>query len=174
MQRFSRLVPTPPRRRALVTSTMLIQARLWPSGNTSELASQTPAEFLRPKPRPAPSMKRQSTTFWFHPASMESGQTASASCGSMSSILTIAHLVVRRLVQGRHVARQPVGGPFDHARQRHAGRPEFLDHAARIVEPAGRRGGAGELWDFAQKLAELRGQPAYFDRLRTGDVDRRG
>jgi len=59
--------------------TMLIQARLWPRGKHQRLASQTPAAFFSPKPRPAPSMKRQSATFWFHPASMESGHTASAS-----------------------------------------------------------------------------------------------
>src|SRR6185369_1532563 len=132
---------TPPRRRALVTSTMLIQASLSPSGRTSELASHSPSLPRRPKPRPAPSMKRQSATFWFQPASIESGQTASlsaASIGAMtSSVLAITHLVVRRLVERGHVAGEPVGRPFDHLGERNVGRAEFLHHAARVVEPAG-------------------------------------
>src|SRR5690349_14012221 len=124
MQRFSRPLPTPPRRRAWVTSTMLIQASLSPSGRTSELASHLPSAPRRPKPRPASSMKRQSATFWFQPASIESGHTASQSPTSIgaitnASVLAIAHLVVRRLVERGHVAGKPVGGPFDHLRERH-------------------------------------------------------
>src|SRR6516162_7057092 len=174
MQRLSRPVPTPPRRLASVTSTMLIQARLSPSGRTRELACHLPSAPRQPKPRPAPSMKRQSAIFWFQPASTESGHTASHWSAAMTSILAIAHLVVRGLVEGGHVAAEPVGRPFDHLGERHAGRTELLHHAAGIVQPAGRRRLAGELGLLAQKLAELAGQPAYLDRLRTGDVDRRG
>src|SRR6478752_2788005 len=140
MQRLSRPVPTPPRRRVLVTSTMLIQASFSPSGRTSELASHWPSLPRRPKPRPAPSMKRQSATFWFQPASIESGHTASLSAASIgvtaSSVLAITHLVVRRLVECGHVTGEPVGRPFDHLGERHVGRTELLHHAVRIVEPA--------------------------------------
>src|SRR5579871_4690939 len=154
MQRFSRPVPTPPRRRAWVTSTMLIQASFSPSGRTSELASHLPSLPRRPNPRPAPSMKRQSATFWFQPASIDRGQTASLSPTLIGSILAIAHLVVRRLVERSHVAGEPVGRPFDHLGERHVGLAEFLDHAARIVEPAGGRRLAAELGRLAQQLAE--------------------
>ena len=67
---------------------MLIQASFWPSGRTSELACHLPSGPTQPKPRPAPSMKRQSATFWFQPASIDKGQTASlcaASIGRTSS-----------------------------------------------------------------------------------------
>ena len=76
MQCFNNPVPSPPRRLCLVTSTMLIQASFWPSGKTSELACHVPSA-AQPKPRPAPSMKRQSATFWFQPASIDKGHTAS-------------------------------------------------------------------------------------------------
>src|SRR5262245_123417 len=125
MQRLSNPVPRPPRRRCLVTSTMLIQARRCPSGSTSELACHLPSGPTQPKPRPAPSMKRQSATFWFHPASIDKGQTASlcsASIGRTSndSILAIVHLIVRGLVDRGHVAGEPVGCPLDHGGKRHA------------------------------------------------------
>ena len=98
MQRFSRPVPTPPRRRSLVTSTMLIQASFWPSGRTSELACHLPSGAAQPKPRPAPSMKRQSATFWFQPASIDSGHTASlcsASIGAIVERLSTCHRAPR-------------------------------------------------------------------------------
>src|SRR5690242_16621358 len=133
MQRLSRPVPTPPRRRARVTSTMLIQASFSPNGRTSELASHLPSAPRRPKPRPMPSMKRQSATFWFQPASIDKGQTASLSATPIvsmlgGSILAIAHLVVRRLVERGHVAREPIGRPFDHLGERHVRVAELLHH----------------------------------------------
>src|SRR6187551_945343 len=114
-------------------------------------------------------MKRQSATFWFQPASIESGHTASLSAGSIgvidrTSVLAIAHLVVRRLVERGHVARQPVRRPFDHRAERHLGLPELLDHAAGIVDPAGRRGLPTEGRRLAEELAEFAGEPADLDR----------
>src|ERR671917_869181 len=93
-------------------------------------------------------MKRQSSAVWFQPASCDSASAASASAGCIgrtrgwvtlaASVAPIADLVVGRLVEGRHGAREPVGGPLDHGEERHPWIAELGIHEARIVEPARR------------------------------------
>ena len=71
----ARAEPCP--RSSLVTSTMLSQAMVGPSGSVSALA----IHWLRfaprtPKPCPSVSMRRQSAATWFQPASIDSGHKA--------------------------------------------------------------------------------------------------
>src|ERR1700691_2611112 len=67
----------------------------------------------------------QSSGVWFQPASadraMQPGMLSSPSgvrCNA--SVEAIAHLEMGRLVETRTIAGDPVGGPVDHRRERHA------------------------------------------------------
>src|SRR5262245_30341389 len=125
---------------------MLIHDTSDPSGRASALAIHPPAACLMPNEEPEEIIKLQSAVIWFHPASTDSGQTASASCGlswrigsppaSAASEATIAHLVVRRLAEAGAAAREPVGSPADHALQRDARTTKLGHHPRRVADPA--------------------------------------
>src|SRR6202023_1938395 len=103
--------------------------------------------------------KRQSSAVWFQPTLAESASARGASacvsgtCAS-ASVAPIAHLEFGRLVEARHVAREPIGGPVEHGCERHAGRPEHTLRALGVGEPCGRR----LLADNVRWSAEARGK----------------
>src|SRR5215208_6795120 len=86
-------------------------------------------------------MKRQSAATWFQPASAESFTSVSA-CSGPSPLsraplkASIADLELGRLAQARHVAREPIRRPFDHARKRHGRIAELGAHARGVGQPA--------------------------------------
>src|SRR5262245_34203361 len=122
---------------------MLIQETAGPSGKVSALPIHRPAASFNPNADPAPIMSRQSAATWFQPASIDSGQTSSASSGrsrrmvgAAGSEAAIAHLVTGRLAVAGAAADQPVSRPVEHALEGHARRAELGNHAPRIVDPA--------------------------------------
>src|SRR5262245_27906409 len=161
---------------------MLIHASAGPNGSVKALASQRPSADLLPKPRPSSSMRRQSPATWFQPASCDSGQSATASAGFRStmspatafSVLAIAHLIVRRLAVAGHAAAEPVGGPIDHALDRHPRRSELEQHTLSVVDPARRRLIAAELSLAPETPSKLLGQLSHRQRLRPRDVEGTG
>ena len=94
---------------------MLIHEIAGPSGSTSALAIQCPDASRTPKPRPSPSISRQSAAIWFQPASTDSGATPSAWSGTSASICNVVMLVViPALVAGIHLSiRSGAGGWLD-------------------------------------------------------------
>src|SRR5688500_18245976 len=104
---------------------MLIQAKL-PKGMTRVEATSEPPT-LTPQPLPSSSIRRQSASFWFQCAALESARQP-ARCWAPSgwSVLPIPGFEVRRLAQARPAALDPVGLPVDHALERHARRAEQL------------------------------------------------
>src|SRR5262245_4025986 len=84
---------------------------------------------------------RQSAATWFQPASATS---ASASGRSASSIRpmsegAIALAIAGRLAEAREIARDPVGGPVDHLRERHLRIAEQPHRLRRVDQPGGPR-----------------------------------
>src|SRR5262245_3268852 len=180
-QRASSSVPSPLPRAVDVTNTMLTQHNDGASGKVSALPIQRP--FSRwPKPWPRPNISRQSPATWFQPASSESGHSAGASLAASStirpasagSILAIAHLVARRLAVARHAARQPIGGPIEHALDRYPRRSKFAQHAGGVIDPSGRRFLADEARRAPEPPRKILGQLAHLQRLGPGDVERAG
>src|SRR6185295_13301321 len=158
---------------------MLIQASVDPKGSVKALPIQRPSAAWLPTPWPSVNISRQSPATWFQPASLDSGQSpeASAACkGLMSravavSVLTIAHLIVRRLAVTDHAAREPVGGPIEHSLDRHPRDAELGDHALGIVEPSGGRLGALKSRRPPQAFRKCLGQLPHLERLGAGNVD---
>ena len=68
---------------------MLIHEIAGPSGSTSALAIHCPDASRTPKPRPSPSISRQSAAIWFQPASTDSGAAPSAWSGNSASICNV-------------------------------------------------------------------------------------
>src|SRR6185369_17689557 len=86
---------------------------------------------------------RQSASFWFQPASVDSTSPACASpipssTMSIGSIAAIAHLVFGGLAEVRHRSRHPVGGPADQLFSIYDRHAEQFHRLRRIGEP-GRR-----------------------------------
>src|ERR1700754_3356659 len=78
----------------------------------------TPASSRTPMTTPLDRKKRQSASFWFQRASVDSKSPAAASSTPRrtmvtSSVPAIANLVLGRLAKARHVPLRPVRRPFD-------------------------------------------------------------
>src|SRR5919197_1817059 len=111
-------------------------------------ATKRPSAASTPIASPSPIRKRQSASVWFQPASAESGTQEGASSGRRrralspatgSSELAVADIEMRRLVEARAAARDPVGGPVDEPGERHRRIAEEAPRLARVDEPACRR-----------------------------------
>src|ERR1043166_981271 len=79
--------------------------------------------------RPCAMNTFQSSAVWFQPTFAESasarGTSAPVSAAwTSASVAPIAHLEFGGLVEARHVARNPVGGPVEHGLERHGGRAQ--------------------------------------------------
>src|SRR5277367_81299 len=87
--------------------------------------------------------KRQSASFWFQCASLDSARPPAASVSASwsmerCSIAPIAHLIFGWLAEARHRARDPIGGPRDQLRGVHDRKAEQSDSPRRVGEPCGR------------------------------------
>src|SRR5688572_24072488 len=127
-----------------------------------------------PQPWPNSSMRRQSASFWFQWAALESvrhpGRSASP---SGCSILSIPRFEVGRLAEARLAARDPVGHPIDHRLERHARLAEQHPRRARVDQPRALRLFAEEGGATRKASAEFLGKAAHA-HFRAAEVDRRG
>src|SRR4051812_13294744 len=110
--------------------------------------------------------KRQSASFWFQRASVDSTRPAAASATSswtmaISSVAAIAHLVFGRLAQRRHRARNPVGCPPDQLLGIDDWQAEQLDGLRRVGQPGRRLFLANDAWLAAKKFAKFRREIAH-------------
>src|SRR6185295_10695639 len=86
---------------------------------------------------------RQSASFWFQPASVDSTSPACASptpssIMSLGSVAAIAHLVFGGFAEVRHRPRHPIGGPADELLGIDDRQAEQLHRPRRVGQP-GRR-----------------------------------
>src|ERR671919_183740 len=115
---------------------MLTHAKSAPYGSTRVDAASVPSASEMPQPLPISSMRRQSASFWFQLANLESARQPARCCGpSGCSVLSIPCFEVRRLPQARLAARDPVRDPVDHRLERHPGRTEKAIRGGGINEP---------------------------------------
>src|SRR5690349_13934072 len=153
---------------------MLIQAKL-PYGRTSVVAISVSSASEMPQPYPMSSIKRQSASFWFQPAARDSAKQPAMCCGpSGCSVLAVTRLEVGRLAEVRHAARDPVGLPVEHRRERHVRRSKKPLRFARVNEPGGWRFRTGDDRLPAEALAEFGGERAHAEHLGSAYVDGRG
>src|SRR6478609_6712177 len=123
--------------------------------------------------------KRQSVSFWFQPASVDSAIPACASSTSSStmpigSVAAIAHLVFGGLAETWHRPRHPVGGPADELLGVDDRQAKQLHRLRGIGEPCRRFFLADNLRRAAEPLAEFCGEIAHGENLVAADIDRRG
>src|SRR5665213_3888737 len=123
--------------------------------------------------------KRQSASFWFQCASVESRSPAGASSGpsrtiSACSIAAIAHLVFGGLAVARHRARDPVRCPVDQLLGIDDRQAEHPDGLRSIGEPGRRLFAAGDNGFAAEPRADLCREIAHGQYLMAADIDRRG
>src|SRR6185437_17163436 len=122
---------------------------------------------------------RQSASFWFQCASVESFNPAVASRASSlaiarCSISAIAHLVFRGLAETWHRARHPVRGPFDEPAGIDDGQTEQFHRLRGVGKPRGGLLFADKDGCATEQLAELAREVAYRQNLVPADIDRRG
>src|ERR1700733_3546716 len=104
--------------------------------------------------------KAQSSAVWFQPASTDSAMqppialSASGLSGN-ASVDAIADLEMGRLVQARTIVGSPIGGPVDHAGERHARFAEQPHGLRRIGQPCGRRFLTDDAWLLAEPFAKF-------------------
>src|SRR5262249_41162564 len=132
-----------------------------------------------PKTVPFVMKKRQSASFWFQCASVESRRPPAASRASSwtmanCSVSPIAHLVFGRLVEAWHRPGHPIRGPFDQLCGVDDRQAKQCHGLRRIGEPGGRLFLAGDDRSLAEQFAELGGEIAHGEDLVTADIDRRG
>src|ERR1700759_4417852 len=115
---------------------------------------------------------RQSDSFWFQCASVDSASppgTSPAPSWAMVrwSISPIAHLVFGGLAEARHRPRYPIGGPCDPLRGIDNRQAEKFYGLRCIGEPSGRLFLACYDRHLAKQLAEFRGEIAHREDLMT-------
>src|SRR5689334_24935882 len=112
---------------------------------------------------PCDRKNRQSSSFWFQRASVDSTSPAAASSTprramAISSVAAIADLVFGRLAEARHVPLYPVGGPFDQLVGIDDGKAEQLDRLRRVGQPCCRLFLADQDGILTEMLAEPGGK----------------
>src|SRR6185295_8271840 len=132
-----------------------------------------------PKTIPLLRKYRQSASFWFQPASVDSTSPACASSMpsstmSTGSIAAIAHLVFGGLAEAGHRSRRPVGGPADQLLGINDWQAEQFYGLRRVGQPGRRLFLAGDDGSAAKPLAEFRGEIAHGQDFMAADIDRRG
>src|SRR5690606_27560266 len=113
-------------------------------GNSAALATRRPSASRRPWTRPWAMKCSQSSSVWFHPASVERSiaeemSSLASSTPDRASEAAIANLVFRRLVEAQPVAGHPVRDPVEHDRDRHARIAEKPRGLGGVGQPGGRR-----------------------------------
>src|ERR671921_97398 len=107
-----------------------------------------------------PSISRQSASFWFQPAELESArQPPRCSTPNRCSVLPVTRLEVRGLAKARLAAAHPVRHPVDHRLERNARRPEQPGGLGGVHQPGGLRFFPEKSWIFREALTELLRQP---------------
>src|SRR5690606_31927590 len=113
-------------------------------GSSAALATRRPSALRSPWTRPWVIKWSQSSSVWFHPASVERSiadamSALARSTPDRASEAASATLVFRRLVEAQAVARAPVGHPVGHDRQRPARIAEELRGFGGVRQPGGGR-----------------------------------
>src|SRR5438105_928634 len=115
---------------------MLTQAKS-PYGRTSVEAMSVPSSGAEiPQPCPISSIRRQSASFWFQLADLESAkQPAMCSRPSGCSVLAIPSFEMRRLAEALPAVRHPFGHPVDHGVDWHSWGAEEALRVGDVDEP---------------------------------------